>query len=161
MASSVGALWLPGPPWRGGDGGSGEARLPAIRAVAPEEASRGPRALRTSLLANITVFSFWTSSSGGRQERKQQRKLGHLYFEEGANSATEINAACMSPLLLANCLIGMGRGAPADETRACCQSNAEESQKFKTISGCLPAFKGGRRRLAGLILTTLHSGNAE
>lgn len=60
-----------------------------IRAAAPEEANRGPRALITPLHANITVFL--TSSSRGRQERKWWRNLGHLYFEEGANSATEIN----------------------------------------------------------------------
>lgn len=53
-----------------GDGGFGEARLPAIRAAAPEEANRGPRALITPLHANIAVFFFWTSSPGGRQERK-------------------------------------------------------------------------------------------
>lgn len=39
-----------------GDGGFGEARLPVIRAAAPEEANRGPRALITPQHANITVF---------------------------------------------------------------------------------------------------------
>lgn len=48
----------------------GEARLPAIRAAAPEEANRGQRALITPLHANVTVFFFWTSSSGGQRERK-------------------------------------------------------------------------------------------
>lgn len=51
--------WLPGlqpEEERVGDGGSAEARLPAIRAAAPEEASRGPRALITPQHANITLF---------------------------------------------------------------------------------------------------------
>lgn len=59
MASSVGApwlvvAWLPG--LQPADSEWGEARLPAIRAAAPEEANGGPRALITPLHANMTVY---------------------------------------------------------------------------------------------------------
>lgn len=79
------AAWLPGPEERVGDIGSVEARLPAIRAAAREEA-HGP------LHANITLFSLLTSSGGGGG----QRNLGHLHFEVRVNGAMETN------VLLAN-----------------------------------------------------------